>query len=98
MLEEQSVLRLCVEVEGEPEPELNWFHNETQLDSALVTQQGRVHTLCVESVSQLSAGVYKAVASSVAGVVHCTATVTVNGESAAWYKSKSSAFLLSLSL
>lgn len=67
---EKTNLTLTCRVIGNPTPEVKWFRDETQMQPTFkvkMTRDGEVCTLQVTGVTQKMTGVYKCVATNIAG-------------------------------
>ena len=80
---EKDTLELRVKVTGSPEPKLAWYSNDKELLATpkvkMTKKKDGVHLLKIANTRPAMSGLYRVVATNVAGEVEHTATVTVTG-------------------
>ena len=74
---------LSVEVEGQPEPDVNWTVDDEEIfedEGIAFTQEGRVHSLVFKETVEEDEGVYKCLAKNAHGEIECSAKFTIAQE------------------
>lgn len=71
-----------VKVIGQPEPEVKWYRDDKPLSSTPkvnIVKKEDVHTVTIKTVTLKQGGLYKCVATNIAGKAEHSATITIKG-------------------
>ena len=82
VLKAGGTLILPVSVSGHPEPNISWYHGETELSSAngiSIERKDKLSTLTVKGMNSKKAGTYRVTAENSVGSDEAEFTVKVRG-------------------